>query len=122
MTDKELMNERNALARQLADLRDEMAGLRQELLDAQQTAVMWSQWAEDTANKANGDITEVRNDQGTDAYEDMLTGAQRALEKVKDHWYDVGYAIALKELRDHWYDAIGDWADKQGVGEHFRTP
>jgi len=107
--------DRNALARQLADVRDEMAELRKQLLEAQQTAAMWQQWAEAHAD-------EISTSYEDDKYEDMLTAAQHALEKVKDYNYDVGYATALKELRNHWYDAMDEWAEKMGVGEIFRTP
>ena len=116
----ELLQERNDLARQLADIRDQLVDAQAQTLEAWQTSVMWSQWAEDTANKQDGLVTEVRNSDG-DSYEGMLSGAQEALEKVKDHWYDIGYATALKELHNHLDEVIGDWADKQGVGEKFRS-
>lgn len=107
--------DRNALARQLADARDELTSLRKELEDAWETAAKWSQWVESLANKKAGLVSEVTVVEGTDEYDTMLSEANLLVEKFKDHWYDIGYATALRELRSHMSDAIADWAEKQGV-------
>lgn len=107
MTEAELLAERNTLARQLADLRDEMDSLREELHDAQNIAAQWSQWAESHADELNTDEQ--------DKYEEMLTDSQILIDKAKDYWYDIGYANALRELRNHISEVIGAWAEKQGI-------
>jgi hypothetical protein len=85
--------DRNTLARELADLRDEMISVRKELYDAQTTAVQWAQWAEENADKINGPDF---NYDKPDNYETMLSEANILQEKLKDYWYDVGYATALR--------------------------
>jgi hypothetical protein len=109
--------DRNTLARELADLRDEMISVRKELYDAQTTAVQWAQWAEENADKINGPDF---NYDKPDNYETMLSEANILQEKLKDYWYDVGYATALRELTNHLPDVLEAWAQKNGVSIYGR--
>ena len=115
MTDE--IPDRNTLARELADVRDEMTRLRQELNDAQTTAVQWAQWAESNADKLNGENYDYEK---PDNYDTMLSEANVLMEKLKDHWYDIGYATALRELHAHMDEVLEAWANKQGVSIYGR--
>ena len=95
----------NQIARECADLRDELATAKQQLSEARGLAAMWSNWR---------DAVSVKLDEaGID--EDDLPDAEALMQKIKDEVWEQGYATALMELRDHWVEAIGPWAERQGV-------
>jgi hypothetical protein len=82
--------DRNVLARQCADLRDEIAGLRERVEKAEALAAQWRLWVDG----ASAQLEEA----GVSGYNTMLYESESAVDNVMQRSYDDGYREAIRQL------------------------